>query len=173
MFKRCRPPSRLRSYYWYSDSINHGDTIVTPGELQRYLHEHIPLSRAMGVEAVEATAERVVLSAPLGPNINHRETVFGGSASAVALLAAWALVHVRLTQAGLPSRVVVQRNTMNYERACAGDFTAVARIDPAARWPRFRRTLERRGRARVAVTVKLYCAGEEVATLEGDFVALA
>jgi thioesterase domain-containing protein len=65
-------------------------------ELAQYLHEHIPLSRAMGVEVVEATWDGVSLRAPLAPNINHRETVFGGSASAVAILAAWALLYVRL-----------------------------------------------------------------------------
>jgi thioesterase domain-containing protein len=56
-------------------------------ELERYLHQHIPLSEAMQVSVVEVHPEHVVLSAPLAPNINHRETVFGGSASAVAILA--------------------------------------------------------------------------------------
>lgn len=60
-------------------------------DLEQYLHEHIPLSRAMGVEVQEADWNGVTLRAPLAPNNNHRETVFGGSASAVAILAAWAL----------------------------------------------------------------------------------
>jgi thioesterase domain-containing protein len=57
-------------------------------ELAHYLHEHIPLSHAMGVEVVEADWHSVTLRAPLAPNINHRETVFGGSASAVGIVAA-------------------------------------------------------------------------------------
>ena len=48
----------------------------------------MPLSQAMQVTVVEASFQQVVLTAPLAPNINHRETVFGGSASAVAILAA-------------------------------------------------------------------------------------
>jgi len=35
-------------------------------ELERYLHEHIPLSRAMAVTVVAATAQEVCLAAPLG-----------------------------------------------------------------------------------------------------------
>jgi thioesterase domain-containing protein len=62
---------------------------MTPIELERYLHEHIPLSHAMRVGVVTVDAGTVVLRAPLEPNINHRETVFGGSASALAILAAW------------------------------------------------------------------------------------
>lgn len=61
-------------------------------ELDHYLHEHIPLSQDMGVEVVVADWNSVTLRAPLAPNINHRETVFGGSASAVAIPAAWALI---------------------------------------------------------------------------------
>jgi hypothetical protein len=53
-------------------------------ELEHYLHEHIQLSQDMGVEVVEATWGGVTLQAPLAPTINHRETVFGGSASAAA-----------------------------------------------------------------------------------------
>ena len=52
----------------------------------------------MGVEVIEAAWNGVTLRAPLAPNINHRETVFGGSASAVAILAAWAILYVRLQQ---------------------------------------------------------------------------
>lgn len=70
---------------------------MSPGELQTYLHAHIPLSGAMQVSVVQAALEGVVLSAPLAPNINHRDTVFGGSASAVASLAAWSLLHTRLS----------------------------------------------------------------------------
>jgi thioesterase domain-containing protein len=53
-------------------------------ELEHYLHEHIPLSQDMGVEVVMADWNGVTLRAPLTPTINHRETVFGGSASAAA-----------------------------------------------------------------------------------------
>ena len=68
----------------------------------------------MEVTVVEASPHQVVLSAPLAPNINHRDTVFGGSASAVAILAAWSMLHLRLSAEGLGSRLVIQRNTMDY-----------------------------------------------------------
>ena len=53
-------------------------------KLEQYLHDHIPLSKAMQVAVVSLTTDAVVLSAPLPPNINHRDTVFGGSASAMS-----------------------------------------------------------------------------------------
>jgi thioesterase domain-containing protein len=45
----------------------------------------------MGVEVVKADWNGVTLRAPLAPTTNHRKTVFGGSASALAILAAWVL----------------------------------------------------------------------------------
>lgn len=141
-------------------------------ELERYLHEQIPLSKAMGVEVMEASGEKVELAAPFAPNINHLETVFGGSASAVAILAAWTLLHVRLELEGISSRVVIQRNTMQYARPMTGSFTAVATFQDSATWERFLTMLKRKQRARLSVTALLFCQGEKAGELEGDFVAL-
>ncbi|MGH9887444.1 MAG: thioesterase domain-containing protein [bacterium] len=145
---------------------------MTPAELESYLHEHIPISRAMQVAVIELTPDTVVLSAPLAPNINHRETVFGGSASAVAILAAWSLLHTRLASAGLSGRLVIQRNTMSYDLPIAGAFSARASIDDPLAWDSFTRTLERKGRARVNVNSILEHDGRIAARFEGAFVAL-
>ena len=141
-------------------------------ELERYLHEQIPLSKAMGVEVVQASVARVELAAPFAPNINHLETVFGGSASAVAILAAWTLLHVRLKEDGISSHVVIQQNSMKYERPTTGDFTAVSTFEDSATWERFLNMLKRKHRARITLTAQLRCQGETTGELEGDFVAL-
>lgn len=146
---------------------------MNPAALEQYLHRHIPLSRAMQVAAVEARPECVVLAAPLAPNINHRETVFGGSASALGLLAAWSLIRLGLLEAGVEARLVVQRNTVEYERPITGDFRAAARRTDPEPWRRFLAALARKGRARIRVEAMLECAGARVGRLEGDFVALA
>lgn len=140
-------------------------------ELEHYLHDHIPLSRAMQVAVVRADEEAVVLRAPLAPNINHRDTVFGGSASAVAILAAWSLLHVKLQGAGLQRRLVIQRNSMDYLLPIAGDFEARASVDAPA-WRAFTRMLARKGRARIELASVLVYGGQEAGRLTGEFVAL-
>jgi thioesterase domain-containing protein len=145
---------------------------IGPTALEQYLHQHIPLSRAMAVSVVSLGPDAVVLQAPLAPNINHRDTVFGGSASAVAILAAWSLLHTRLLAEDLASRLVIQRNTMDYELPIAGDFTARATLDDPAQWPLFTRMLARKGKARIAVAAVLTHAGQHVGRLTGEFVAL-
>lgn len=146
---------------------------MSKAELEHYLHKHIPISKAMQISVVAAGDEAVVLEAPLKPNINHRETVFGGSASAVAILAAWSLLHTRLRGAGVASRLVIQRNTMEYDFPIPGAFTARSSLARPEEWPRFLRTLARRGKARIAVTSVLEHAGQDVGHFSGEFVALA
>jgi len=145
---------------------------VNVAELERYLHEHIPLSRAMGVAVAAATLDEVVLTAPFAPNINHRETVFGGSASALCILSAWALVHLRLRAAGVAARLVIQRNVMDYQRPIQGEFSARATIPDAAAWSRFERAFERKGRGRIDVAATLASGDEIAGRLAGTFVAL-
>jgi len=146
---------------------------VTPRDLERYLHDHIPLSGAMQVSVVSLEAEAVVLEAPLAPNINHRRTVFGGSASALATLAAWSLLHTRLRDAGRPCRVVIQRNTMEYEVPIQGAFSARATLGPHEAWDRFLQVLDRKGKARLTLASTLASGGVEVGRFSGVFVALA
>jgi thioesterase domain-containing protein len=145
---------------------------VLPAELEQYLHEHIPLSKAMTVSVVSVEQSTVVLRAPLAPNINHRETIFGGSASALAILAAWSLLHTRLRAEGIASRLVIQRNTMEYEQPIQGEFTAHSTLEQPASWQQFIRTLARKGKGRIAVLSVLQHAGQGVGRFTGEFVAL-
>lgn len=142
-------------------------------ELESYLHAHIPLSAAMQVAVRAVDADGVTLAAPLAPNINHRETVFGGSASAVAILAAWSLLHTRLLADGLHVRLVIQSNTMDYDKAIFGDFTARSSLAEPDQWPRFMRMLARMRRGRLRVNSVLQSDGAVVGRMTGEFVALA
>ena len=81
--------------------------------LTAYLHEHIPLTAAMGVRVLEARPERVRLRAPLGPNLNHRATAFGGSLSGLGILAGWCVMHVRLRPELPEARLVIARSEAN------------------------------------------------------------
>ena len=145
--------------------------MMQASDIEQYLHEHIPLSGAMGVRVVSVSRETVRLGAPLAPNINHRATVFGGSASALAILAAWTLLYVRLKSDGISARLVIQRNSMDYEKPIHSDFTAEAHTPVDAQWDKFIQTLQRKGRARIQVVSWLACRGERVGELQGDFVA--
>jgi thioesterase domain-containing protein len=145
---------------------------MTPQALQDYLYAHIPLSKAMAVEVKTVTPQGVLLSAPLDPNINHRDTVFGGSASALAILSTWGLLHVSMIDANIKARLVIQKNSMSYDLPMPGEFSAKATAPAPEKWQRFLATLRKHKRARINISSVLHCDGQQVGTFEGDFVAI-
>jgi thioesterase domain-containing protein len=145
--------------------------LMSAQALAQYLHQQIPMSRAMEVSALEVTLDAVRLSAPLAPNVNHRATVFGGSASALAILAAWSLLHVRLRASFPAVSIVIQRQSTSYNRPIQGAFSARAALAQPVDWPRFVRLLARRGKARISIASTLDYAGEQAGQFSGDFVA--
>ena len=145
---------------------------MQPGELAQYIHERIPLSKAMGVSVVAVEDDAITLQAPLEPNLNHRQTVFGGSASALAILASWALLHVRLRSEGIADHLVIQRNVIEYEHPILGQFTARSMLERTDAWKPFTDTLARRGKARITVLALLEYMGRTAGRFSGQFVAL-
>lgn len=140
--------------------------------LEDYLHEHIPISKMVQVSVTEADQNKVILSTPLPPNINHMGTAFGGSESMLAILAAWSLLHVRLENVGFPCTIIIQRHSIDYELPVPKKFIAKSHITHTEAWPRFMRTLESHGRARINISASIEYEHYQAATFEGDFVAI-
>jgi thioesterase domain-containing protein len=145
---------------------------LTPDRLEHYLHEHIPISRPLGVRVLAAGADGVRLGAPLEPNLNHRQTAFGGSLSAVAILAAWSWLYLRLGGPEFTGRIVIQNHSVEYLAPAEGDFAAACAAPGDELWARFERALERRGRARLALDVAVHVGPLLVARGRGRYVAL-
>lgn len=143
-------------------------------QIESYLHRNIPISREMGIVVRAVDASGVRLAAPIAPNINHRNTVFGGSASTVAILAAWTLVHARFREEiGSHGRVLIQRSSMEYLRPMHGDFEAFCPAPPPADWERFIQAIHRRGRGRILLDAELLCGGQRAGVFQGVYVAHA
>ena len=79
----------------------------------------------MGVRVGAGGLGTLVLTAPLEPNHNHLGTAFGGSLSAVATLAAYALLWVELGDR--TGHIVVHRSEIVYHRAVRGEIRAICR----------------------------------------------
>lgn len=145
---------------------------VTCTEVEKYLHEHIPLSQLMSVSVVSIDESGVRLSAPLLPNINHRSTVFGGSISTLAILAAWTLVHVRLMTLSGTIRIVIHNNSIKYIKPIAGDFQAFCIAPQKQDWERFVATVFKKGKGRIVLEAEIISDGMVAGTFQGEYVAL-
>ena len=122
------------------------------------------------VDLIES--ERLVLWAPMAPNLNQHGTVFGGSAATLGVLAAWSLLHTRLTQQAVDCKLVVQRSAMEYEAPMSGAFTATATLALGADWDKFILAYQAHGKTRIQMQAVLQSTGLRAALFTGEFVAV-
>jgi thioesterase domain-containing protein len=132
----------------------------------------MPLVDAMRLRVLPGTEYEPILVAPLDPNRNHADTFFGGSAAALAILAGWAAVHLRMRAEGLDLDLVIQRSEVDYVAPIVGELRARAVPPTEEAWRRFRKMIERSGKGRIEIEVVEDCAGEPAVRFRGDFVAL-
>ena len=98
--------------------------------------------------------------------------MFGGSASALAILAAWSLLYVRLQAGGMGKRVVIHSNTMEYTNPILGDFRAVALPPDEAAWKKLLAAPRRNRMARITVRSRFECSGTDVGGFGSEFVVM-
>lgn len=141
-----------------------------PIDLEKYLHEQIPASLALGISVKDCSKDQIELMAPLSANLNHKNTAFGGSISVIAILAGWALVFLRLQ--GMQIEIVIQDSAISYLQAVKSDFSAISNYNESLQWSRLIPALKRHGKGRVLIQSDVYCNGEIVAQHSGSYVAI-
>lgn len=140
--------------------------------LEKYLAENIPISIALGIKLQQATFERVILKAPFTPNINHKNTVFGGSLHAVATLACWSLLFIHLKEWSIPVEIVILSSEVDYLMPVTTDFEVECRFPAEDAWLKFQQVLTRKGKAKIPLTAKIFQEGRLAVDYRGVFVAL-
>ncbi len=138
--------------------------------LEAYLHEQIPLTRAMGVRAVSYEGGEIVLESPLALNRNHLGTVFGGSLNALATLAGYAWLWLELPEPGC--HVVIRDSSISFRRPVRKDPRAICRRPEEAMLTKFHRDFARAGKARLRLEVTIEEDGAVAVEFAGTFVAV-
>lgn len=147
------------------------------GRFQNRLHENIPLSEALDVRLERYDGHSLLASAPLAPNHNHQGTGFGGSVYSVAVISAWGLVELVLSDLGLSGNVVIQVGEIEHLEPIDQDFYTLCRLPGGEVPDRFRKSLARHGKGRLSLVTEVYCGTpttepkhEPAAVFQGRFV---
>lgn len=141
-------------------------------KLEKYLHESIPLTKALGLRVKFASPARVLLECPLDPNINLHGTAFGGSIVALATITGWTWIHVYMRERKQTPKLVISESHMQYLEPVTGTFSAELRAPSDDIINSFTQTFDRRGSARIELTVSVLSDGEEVGLFKGTYAAL-
>lgn len=141
-------------------------------EITSYIHEHIPLTLHLGAVVDAFDGNTVTISAPLTQNLNHRNTAFGGSISALGILSGWTLLFLKLKESGIKNRLVIQKSSFDFQDPIVDDFFATCTVPDAAIWEKFMKTLTRHGRARITVYSRIESSSGTGGNHEGVYVAI-
>jgi thioesterase domain-containing protein len=142
---------------------------TTLREAEKYFHEQIPLTRAMGVRVVANDENGFVVEAPVSLNSNHLRTAFGGSINAVATLAAYGFLWLELNDAS--AHVVVAESAIRFLRPVRETIRATCRRPAAEELAAFQSQFAAKGKGRIALKVNVVEAGQIAAEFQGSFVA--
>lgn len=139
-------------------------------DTERFLHEQIPLTQAMGVQIESYDEAQLVVTAPLEPNHNHLGTAFGGSLSALTTLAGYAMLWLQLGDRN--AHIVVRESSIRYKRPVRGMLRAVCMKPDEASLAAFKAAFQSTGKAHLKLQVQVIHAEQICVLFEGDFVAI-
>lgn len=141
-------------------------------EILEYVHEHIPITAEFGARLINYDGTSIEVTAPLKANINHRNSAFGGSLSAIGILSGWALLFIKMRELKVKNKLVIQSSQFQFTAPVVGDFSAQCSLPEAEVYARFLKTLGRKGRARISLDSSIVCNGEVCGTHRGEYVAI-
>ncbi len=136
-------------------------------ELKHLFHDIAP-AQALQIRPVDYAGGRLVLAAPLAPNLNDKGTGFAGSISSILALAGWGAITLLLRDAGVDGDVLLVKSEIDYLKPVQSGLRAEAEI-PAAERERVLADLRERRRSRVCIQARLSSDETECATMTAHY----
>lgn len=139
-------------------------------ELQETFYREIPITKYLGITVDSYDGERLTLKAPIGANINHKQTAFAGSLNSLVTLSGWGLLWIVLKELDITASIVIQDSTNSYLRPVTRDFSASCHKPDPANIVKLENTLRTKGKARLELRSEIHEEGEVAVSFKGRYV---
>ncbi|MFC3192916.1 YiiD C-terminal domain-containing protein [Marinicella sediminis] len=141
---------------------------------QAFLYAEIPMVEYMQLKLCEINTHSIQALAPIGPNINDKQTVFGGSSSALMTICGWSLIKSQLEHHGLHNDVVIHQAKTRWHKAQTDDLNITAALSDEHDWDKLIAQLKT---SRRPVKISVDCVvhnqhNEKCSSMQGGFVVL-
>jgi thioesterase domain-containing protein len=141
---------------------------MTAAELEKLLRTQMPLAEAMDVRVLKADALNMELGCGLAPNHNHLGSAFGGSLSALMILAAYCRLFFLMNGKG---HVLLKSSQMEFLLPVTEDLRAFVLAPQTKDVYAFLKAYQKKGRARLVLISEVRLADGRVACrMTGEFV---
>lgn len=122
--------------------------MITLDALAEQVREAIPLTCHLHFRFADFDGDKLVVTAPLGPNHNDKGTFFAGSQSALLTLAGWGLTTLLAHQCGHPADVVAVETQLKYTLPLDSDLRITVTTEQR---DRFEKRLSQNGKASLRI----------------------
>lgn len=125
-------------------------------KLKQFFSDHLPISQFMGLEIESYDGDTLILTAPLEPNINDKQTAFGGSLYNAAVMACWGMVYLKTQEKNIACNQVVTEGNMKYIAPVYSRIRAICHAPDEEELASFFDHFERKGKARISLEAAIY-----------------
>ena len=136
------------------------NTLLSPiqisEKLKQFFISHLPITQFMELEVEFYDGDTLILTAPLEPNINDKQTAFGGSLYNTAVMACWGMIFLKTQEKNIDCNQVVTEGSMQYKAPVTGRIRAICHTPSEEELVSFFDHFERKGRARIGLEAAIY-----------------
>ncbi|MFT6190397.1 MAG: thioesterase domain-containing protein [Oleispira sp.] len=125
-------------------------------KLKQFFLDHLPITQFMGLEVESYDGDTLILTAPLEPNINDKQTAFGGSLYNAAVMACWGMVYLKTQEKNIDCNQVVAEGSMKYIAPVSGRIRAICHAPSEGGLAEFFENFDLKGRAKITLEAAIY-----------------
>jgi len=138
-------------------------------KLTEFFQTHLPITDYMGMSVEYYDGQTLTLKAPLAPNINDKQTGFGGSLYNMAVMACWGMAYLKTQEAAIACNQVVAKGAIEYKTPVTGVIRATCRVDDLAVTEAFINDFKQNGKARINLSSSIECNGKQAVEFHGQY----
>lgn len=124
-------------------------------KFQYFLYQSIPLTKDMGIELIDYSGDSLKALAPLVNNINDKGSVFGGSSSALMIIAAWSLIKIKCQQNDINADIVIHKNETIWHKALYSDLIIEAEFKGEYKFDKIKKLIDKQKHQRIDCQIVL------------------
>ncbi len=141
-------------------------------KLTHFFETHLPITQHMGMAVEHYDGATLTLSAPLEPNINDKQTAFGGSLFNLAVMACWGMVYLKTQEAGIVCNQVVMQSNIKYFSPVTGTIKATCVCPGEQELNEFLERFNTIGKSKISLGAYVKCSGKTAVEFEGQYAIL-
>lgn len=138
-------------------------------KLTEFLEAHVPATQYMGFQLNEYNGHALSLSAPLEPNINDKQTAFGGSLFSLCVMCCWGMIYLKTQEKNIQCNQVVTESNISFLAPVDGKIIATCTSPSDDDLREFFERFETRGRSKISLTAEVQCNGNTAVQFSGQY----